>query len=457
MNDVIFETVVTTVAPDGRPHVAPMGVRYQDGQVVLMPFKPSTTLDNIVETGHAVLNLLTDTRVFAGCVTGRKQWPVKPAEQVPGVRLACALGHVELRLASRRDDAQRPVLHMARVHEVQHAPFIGFNRAQAAVLEGAVLVSRLGMLPAAKVDAEMAYLQIAIDKTAGPEEREAWGWLHEAIARHRAGGAHPSPMPGPAGGSPSEGVEAAAVGAAKPLPATQVLVSVRSVEEALQAAEAGVDFIDLKEPKGGALGGLPLDTLAAIVRALRAQGHPRPVSATIGDLPMTPLAPLLERVAAVAACGVDYVKVGITHGPEAAAVIEALAAGPHTVIPVFIADDGVDPALVAQACRAPFPALMLDTADKRAGSLFDAVTLPVLQAFVIQVREAGKLAGLAGALRLPHLPAVLGLTPDFAGFRSAVCAGERSGLLDPLRLQALLAAMRSSNPSHAAPARPATA
>jgi len=186
MNDVIFETVVTTVAPDGRPHVAPMGVRYRGEQVVLMPFKPSTTHDNIAETGHAVLNIVTDTRVFAGCVTGRKQWPTVPAEQVPGVRLACALNHVELRLAQRQDDAQRPVLLMARVHQASHAPFIGFNRAQAAVLEGAVLVSRLHMLPADKVDGEMAYLQIAIDKTAGPDEREAWGWLQQAIVQHRA-------------------------------------------------------------------------------------------------------------------------------------------------------------------------------------------------------------------------------------------------------------------------------
>jgi hypothetical protein len=75
---------------------------------------------------------------------------------------------------------------MARAHEVRHAPFLGFNRAQSAVIEGAVLVSRLRMLPPEKVDAEMAYLQIAIDKTAGAEEREAWGWLREAIDRHRA-------------------------------------------------------------------------------------------------------------------------------------------------------------------------------------------------------------------------------------------------------------------------------
>ena len=186
MNDVIFETVVTTVAADGTPHVAPMGVRYRDDQVLLMPFKPSTTHDHIIATGVAVLNILTDTRVFAGCVTGRRAWPTLPAEHVAGVRLASALRHLELRLARQDDDAQRPVLHMAIVHAATHADFNGFNRAQAAVIEGAVLVSRLHMLAPQKVDVEMAYLQIAIDKTASAHEHEAWGWLMEAVQRHRA-------------------------------------------------------------------------------------------------------------------------------------------------------------------------------------------------------------------------------------------------------------------------------
>ena len=186
MNDQIFETVVTTLAPGGRPHVAPMGVRYREGRVVLMPFRPSTTLDNIAASGCAVLNLVTDTRVFAGCVTGRRDWPLLPAEAVPCVRLAAALRHVELRLAAPIDpQAERPVLQMERVREATHAPFDGFNRAQAAVIEGAVLVRRLSMLPPDKIDAEMAYLQIAIDKTAGPAEHEAWGWLVAAVRRHR--------------------------------------------------------------------------------------------------------------------------------------------------------------------------------------------------------------------------------------------------------------------------------
>jgi uncharacterized protein len=185
-NDVIYECVVTSVSPEGLAHVAPMGVRYRQGAVVLMPFVPSTTLANITATRHAVLNRVLDTRVFAGCVSGRRHWSTLPAERITGVRLACAQSHVELALASTSDDAQRPVLEMAPVHEATHLPFIGFNRAQAAVVEGAVLVSRLHMLDAAKVDHEMAYLQIAIDKTAGPEEHEAWRWLKDAVARHRA-------------------------------------------------------------------------------------------------------------------------------------------------------------------------------------------------------------------------------------------------------------------------------
>lgn len=183
---MIYETLVTTVAADGRVHCAPMGARYTGDDVLLMPFRPSATLDNILSSRSAVLNLCNDVRLFAGCVTGRRDWPTLPAEHVAGRRLAAALAHVELELRHCDDDAQRPALHLRRVAETSHAPFPGFNRAQAAVIEGAVLVSRLRLLPAAKVDSELAYLQIAIDKTAGPAEREAWGWLAEAVAAFRA-------------------------------------------------------------------------------------------------------------------------------------------------------------------------------------------------------------------------------------------------------------------------------
>ncbi|WP_119157333.1 (5-formylfuran-3-yl)methyl phosphate synthase [Caldimonas tepidiphila] len=218
---------------------------------------------------------------------------------------------------------------------------------------------------------------------------------------------------------------------------TRLLVSVRSVEEALLADEAGADLIDLKEPQAGALGGLPHARVREIVSALRARGSRREISATIGDWPMGELPAILAQVDAVADCGVDYVKVGIDKEAGAAAVLSALAACGRRVVPVFIADRGLDAARIEQACAGPFPALMLDTADKLAGSLFDCLEREALHGFVERCRRSGRLAGLAGALRMGHLPLLRELAPDFAGFRSAVCDGARTGALDAQRLQAL--------------------
>ena len=76
---------------------------------------------------------------------------------------------------------------MRRVHDAHHGDFEGFNRAQSAVLEAAVLVSRLGMLDPAKIAREINYLRIAIDKTAGANELQAWQWLLAAIDQHHPG------------------------------------------------------------------------------------------------------------------------------------------------------------------------------------------------------------------------------------------------------------------------------
>ena len=227
----------------------------------------------------------------------------------------------------------------------------------------------------------------------------------------------------------------------------RLLVSVRSVDEALLAAGAGADFIDCKEPGRGALGGLPLATIAAIVAALRGQRVALPISATIGDLPMHALSDILARVDAVGACGVDYVKVGITREPMASAVLDGLAHCSAAVVPVFIADRGLDEALVARAAALGFPALMADTADKHAGSLFDAVPAAALRRFVAAARAAGALVGLAGALQRSHAAALAELAPDFAGFRSAVCLGGRSLALDAECLRDLVDAMRAVAPA----------
>ena len=227
----------------------------------------------------------------------------------------------------------------------------------------------------------------------------------------------------------------------------KVLISVRDSAEALLAACGGADFIDAKEPGQGALGGLPTSRVAAIVAALRTAHGDLPVSATIGDWPMSALEEVAARVAAVAACGVDYVKVGIVREPGAREVLDMLAHCGHAIVPVFIADHGLDADLIDHALARRFPALMADTADKSSGSLFDAVPMTALRKFVRAARASGTQVGLAGALQKQHAAALAELAPDFAGFRSAVCIGGRSQALDARRLSELLDSLRSAQPA----------
>lgn len=178
---MIFEAIIISQDAIGAPHVSPFGIRYEGEFVVISPYKPSTTLDNILATKHAVMNLTDDVRVFAGALTNHKTWDLLQTNKIAGYRLEDCLTHVELRLVEVREDATRPQLIMQKVFAQNHQPFAGFNRAQAAVVELAVLVSRLHLLPREKVESELAYLQIAIDKTAGEREFEAWRWLQDKV------------------------------------------------------------------------------------------------------------------------------------------------------------------------------------------------------------------------------------------------------------------------------------
>ena len=178
---MIRETIVTTVSPAGDVHIAPLGIIADGDGWIIAPFHPSTTLDNLRATPFAVANYTDDVRVFAGCLTGRKEWPITVSENVPVPRLADALAHAELAVTRITEDEQRPRFHCRVVRLDSHAPFRGFNRAQAAVIEAAILASRLRMLPREKVESEMAYLEIAVGKTAAAAELEAWGWLTEKI------------------------------------------------------------------------------------------------------------------------------------------------------------------------------------------------------------------------------------------------------------------------------------
>jgi dihydroneopterin aldolase len=217
---------------------------------------------------------------------------------------------------------------------------------------------------------------------------------------------------------------------------TRLLASVTDGAEAEQAVRGGADLIDLKDPDQGALGALPLSRISSIVRQI---GGRRPVSATIGDLPPD-AGRTADLIRVTAAAGVDYVKVGLFSDRHRAAclpVIAELAPG-CAIIAVLFADRSPDLMDLGPLAAAGCAGVMLDTADKAGGRLLDHLGLDRLADFVAQARSLGLLCGLAGALRLGDIPALLPLAPDYLGFRGALCLeGQRRKGLDRHRLNAL--------------------
>jgi len=221
---------------------------------------------------------------------------------------------------------------------------------------------------------------------------------------------------------------------------TSMLASVADLAEARLAAAAGVDLIDLKNPARGALGALDEDVIATIRRAL-----PRAaLSATIGDLPLHPET-VFRAAERTAACGVDYVKIGLFPGGDLEGTLHALAplAAEHKLIAVLMADYLIALPVLERIAAAGFHGAMLDTADKRRGPLTRLRPKAFLARFVERAGSLGLLTGLAGSLRLEDVDLLLPLAPDYLGFRGALCREGRTGTLDPQKVALLRERIRS--------------
>ena len=227
----------------------------------------------------------------------------------------------------------------------------------------------------------------------------------------------------------------------------RLLASVSNADEAALALNLGADILDLKNPAEGALGAWPLDALRSAVARF---GGRRPLSATTGDLP--PVADLVvPRAEATAATGVDYVKVGLFAEGDVEALVGALAAVARRcrLVAVLMADQSPELGLVPRLAEAGFAGAMLDTADKRRGGLRAHLGDGALAGVVAAVRARGMLCGLAGSLGVEDIEPLAAIGPDYLGFRGALCAGGREGVLDPAQFAAVRAALDRAMPVRA--------
>ena len=178
----VIETVVTTINPDGSVNCGAMGVEWGAERIVIKPFRGTRTLRNLRATGAAVVNLTDDVLLFSQAALGDPRPPTHPAAGVEGAVLDDACSWREVRVEAIDESGERARVSTMVVGGGTGREFLGLNRARHAVLEASILASRARMLPAEDIRAELRRLQVLVDKTGGPRERQAMEYVIKALA-----------------------------------------------------------------------------------------------------------------------------------------------------------------------------------------------------------------------------------------------------------------------------------
>ncbi len=173
----ILETIVATKNADGSFHVRPYGLHRADDGWIFLPFRPLAGDREPRPASLLTVSAPSDVRVIAGFLTGRDSGRWVPPTSSTAVRLADTAGHMELEAVSFEDDPVRPRFCCKVLHEAAHRPFLGFNRAQAAVAGGGDPLHPPRPASAGEGDGEIAYLQTAVEKCAGTGGGGGLGWI----------------------------------------------------------------------------------------------------------------------------------------------------------------------------------------------------------------------------------------------------------------------------------------
>src|SRR5687768_8171846 len=158
-----------------------MGVEWDAERIVIKPYKGTRTLRNLLATGAAVVNVTDDILLFSQAALGDPHPPTRPAAGVEGAVLDDACSWREVRVEAIDDGDPRARVSTVVVGSGTGREFLGFNRACHAVLEASILVSRARRLDPEGIRAELARLQVLVDKTAGPREREAMAYVRAVV------------------------------------------------------------------------------------------------------------------------------------------------------------------------------------------------------------------------------------------------------------------------------------
>jgi len=182
---MIVEGVVTSLNSAGQLNVAPMGpaVEGDFSGLVLRPFQTSTTFKNLNETRCGVFHVVDTVEILAQAAIGRlNELPAtQSAIEINGRVLLDCCRWFEFRVIEQDLSSERTVMKAEIVAQGERRPFLGFNRARHAVLEAAILATRVHLLPRNEMTTLMSILKPAVEKTGGAAETMAFAMLQNYI------------------------------------------------------------------------------------------------------------------------------------------------------------------------------------------------------------------------------------------------------------------------------------
>ena len=184
---MILEAIVTSRNEDGSTNISPMGPTVSGDMSLfeLRPFDSSKTFANLKRCREGVLQISDDVELMARAAIGKlDELPnLEAATTVNCKFIANACRAYEFRVEFIDETSQRVCLKCktTQVHRIRD--FFGFNRAKHAVLEAAILATRLDFIPIEEIVQQYQRLATIVTKTGGTSERNAFELLQDFVGR----------------------------------------------------------------------------------------------------------------------------------------------------------------------------------------------------------------------------------------------------------------------------------
>jgi hypothetical protein len=180
---MIIETIFSTLDASGQPNFAPMGILWGEQEETVRPFRDTRTYSNLIATGYGVANVTDDVLAFVQSALYDAVLPHFSASVVPGVVLQKTCYWRELEVVAVAGNQDRAEIRCRVVGKGWQRDFLGFSRAKGAVIEAAILATRLRQRDRETVLEELRRYEEIVHKTGDEAERTALQDVREFVGR----------------------------------------------------------------------------------------------------------------------------------------------------------------------------------------------------------------------------------------------------------------------------------